>query len=190
MSNKTNIEQTDMQFVYEFHKEMCDQDLMLVYEGEINQDIANTVLAMTKKNMESENEENTVKKKVFNIMVECLQNIAKHSDENAFNDSTSSAIFMLGRVDNEYVITTGNPMQAKEIENLKEKLDKVNSLDKDGLKALYKEIRLNGSLSEKGGAGLGFVDIARKSGKELIYDFQVEENDLAFFSFQVRIPRN
>ncbi len=48
-------------------------------------------------------------------------------------------------------------------------MEQINNLDKDGLKDLYKEIIKNTTISEKGGAGLGFVDMARKSGQPLEY---------------------
>ena len=50
----------------------------------------------------------------------------------------------------------------KNVESLKDKITQVNSLDKDGLKSLYKDVIKGGELSSKGGAGLGFIDMARK----------------------------
>lgn len=190
MEKVVPIEQIDMQFVFDFHEEMRKQNLILVYEGDFNQEITNTVLSMTKKNLESDKEENNVKKKVFHIMVECLQNIAKHAGGSNPEAVGRNAIFMIGKVDGDYVITTGNAISVENIEPLRAKLEQINSLDKDGLKELYKQTRLNTSLSDKGGASLGFIDIARKSGNQLVFDFQIENDDIAFFSFQTRISRS
>jgi len=69
------------------------------------------------------------------------------------------------------------------------KLEKINSLDKEGLKELYKAIIKNTTISEKGGAGLGFVDMARKSGTKLEYEFPEMSTDYAFFCLKVNVSR-
>ena len=52
-----------------------------------------------------------------------------------------------------------------------------------------KEIIKNTNLSDKGGAGLGFVDMARKSGQKLEYGFRDLDQDYAFFSLLTKIAR-
>lgn len=178
-----------MKYVYDLHQTMLERNLILVYEGEFTQEITKSVLAMAERNMDSIGEESSIKRKVFNVMVECLQNIVKHSD--TIEDKTqNSAIFMIGKHNNEYIITSGNAVKNDHVDDLKKKLEHINSLDKDGLKELYKEIIKSGSLSEKGGAGLGFVDMARKSGQGLEFGFEKLNSEYMFFSLQTRIPRS
>jgi hypothetical protein len=179
-----------MKYVYELHRTMLQQKLILVYEGEFTQEITKSVLAMAERNMESVGEELNIKRKVFNVMVECLQNICKHADDISLEESLkNSAIFMIGKHANEYIITSGNPIANDKISGLSKKLEQINGLDKEGLKALYKEIIKNGDLSDKGGAGLGFVDMARKSGQKLEYDFQPINDSISFFSLKTTISR-
>lgn len=179
-----------MKYIYELHKTMLARNLILVYEGEFTQEITKSVLAMAERNMDSMGEESGIKRKVFNVMVECLQNIVKHSEDlNRTMEQKSTAIFMIGKQDSAYIITSGNPIKNDEVENLRAKLDQINGLDKDGLKQLYKEIIKSTSLSEKGGAGLGFVDMARKSGSPLEYDFEKLDNQYSFFSLRTKIAK-
>ena len=178
-----------MKYIYDLHQTMLAKNLILVYEGEFTQEITKSVLAMAERNMDSFGEESSIKRKVFNVMVECLQNIVKHSEENQDAEKKNTAIFMIGKQDDEYIITSGNPVKSQNVEILKEKLDKINSLDKDGLKALYKDIIKNSDISEKGGAGLGFVDMARKSGRKLEFDFQKLDDNFSFFSLKTTISR-
>ena len=171
---------------------MLKKNLILIYEGEFTQDITKSVLAMAERNMDSYGEGSGTKRKVFNIMVECLQNICKHADyiEGKVDDESSNAIFMIGKQETEYFILSGNAMLSDKVESVSQKLEQINSLDKDGLKQLYKDIIKNGSLSEKGGAGLGFIDMARKSGQKLRYDFEPINDELTFFSLRTTIRRN
>jgi hypothetical protein len=179
-----------MKYIYQLHKTMMQQKLILIYEGEFTQEITKSVLAMAERNMDSVGEESSIKRKVFNVMVECLQNICKHADDLTEDSAMrNSAIFMIGKQENEYFITTGNAISQDKVFPLNEKLMQINSLDKEGLKELYKQIIKNGDLSEKGGAGLGFVDMARKSGQKLEYDFEPMNERISFFSLTTKIPR-
>ena len=175
-----------MKYIFDLHKTMLDNNLILVYEGELTQEITKSVLAMAERNMDSSGEESTVKRKVFNVMVECLQNIVKHADDISNNHS---AVFMVGKKDDKYVIISGNPIENEYIDNLKSKIEKINDLDKDGLKELYKNIIKNTEISDKGGAGLGFVDMARKSGNKLEFDFVKIDDGHSFFCLKTSIDR-
>ena len=179
-----------MKYIYDLHKTMLERNLILVYEGEFTQEITKSVLAMAERNMDSMGEESSIKRKVFNVMVECLQNIVKHSEDlHQKKEQKPSAIFMIGKQGPAYIITSGNPILNEDVEKLRGKLDQINSLDKDGLKQLYKDIIKNTDLSEKGGAGLGFVDMARKSGHKLEYDFQNIDEKYSFFSLKTTIVK-
>jgi len=175
-----------MKYIFDLHKTMLDNNLILVYEGEFTQEITKSVLAMAERNMDSSGEESAVKRKVFNVMVECLQNIVKHADDVANNHS---AVFMVGKQEDKYIIISGNPIMNENIDTLKGKLDQINGLDKDGLKELYKSIIKNTEISDKGGAGLGFVDMARKSGNKLDYDFVDLGDGNSFFCLRSSIER-
>jgi Family of unknown function (DUF6272) len=182
----------NMKYVYDLHKTMIANNLIIVYEGEFTQEITKSVLAMAERNMDAIGESANVKRKVFNVMVECLQNIVKHAEELNEKDDDglkNNAIFMLGKQANEYIITSGNPIKNEFINNVKEKIERINSLDKEGLKELYKEIIKNTEISDKGGAGLGFIDMARKSGEKIGFSFDAINDAFSFFSLRIVVQR-
>ena len=120
-------------------------------------------------------------------MLESLQNITRHQDTSIEKDTDNSSFFVIQRLANDYYITSGNTVENKNIESLKSKLSKVNSLDKESLKEYYKEILSQGELSTKGGAGLGLIEMARKSGNKLAYDFKEINTDFSNFYFQIKV---
>lgn len=170
---------------------MLNNNIILVYEGEFTQEITKSVLAMAERNMDSIGEDSGIKRKVFNVMVECLQNIVKHGDDYVSGEiNINTAIFMIGKLKDSYIITSGNPIKNEQIDSLKSKLNEINNLDKDGLKKLYKEIIKGGAgLTNRGGAGLGFVDMARKSGQKLEYGFEPLGDGHSFFSLKTTVAR-
>lgn len=179
-----------MNFIYDLHRTMMSQNLILVYQGDFTQESTKSILAMAERNLDSSGEESSIKRKVFNVMVEALQNIVKHSDELVDGQIRShAAIFLIGKEKKCYSIMSGNPIRKVNIPPLNKALEHINGLDKDGLKELYKEIIKNTTISEKGGAGLGFVDMARKSGEKLDYSFPELNEEYAFFCLKVNVPR-
>ncbi len=178
-----------MKFIYELHKTMLERNLILVYEGEFNQEVTKSVLSMAERNMDSFGEDASIKRKVFNVMVECLQNICKHAVSLEDRNLKNNAIFMIGKDEAEYFITSGNVILSSQVPDMARKLELINSLDREGLKELYKSIIKTTELSSKGGAGLGFVDMARKSGNKLLFDFETVNEELTFFSLITSIAR-
>jgi len=180
-----------LEFVYDFYVKMKKNNINLAYEGEITHQITKAFTSLTESNLMKEDDVNTVQKKVFHVMVECLQNISKHA-ENRNSIVTSKdgrGIFMISKDDAEYNVTTGNVINNDKIPKLREILENINSLDQDGLKTLYKQQMREGRLSDRGGAGLGFIDIARKTGQKLIYSFLTINEKRSFFVLTSTISR-
>lgn len=180
-----------LDFVYDFYLKMKSKNVNLVYEGEITHQITKAFTSLTESKMLREEEPNSVQKKVFHVMVECLQNISKHAipEANSAPKDEGRGIFMISKGDAEYLITTGNTIPTQKIEGLKMMLENINSLDKMGLKKLYKQQIREGRLSEKGGAGLGFIDIAKKTGRPLEYHFLTINENESFFVLTSSISR-
>jgi len=181
-----------LEFVYDFYRSMKAHEITLVYEGEITHQITKAFTSLTESNMAKESEANSVQKKVFHVMVECLQNISKHADSFGSDDFlfAGRGIFMVSKGKNDYHVTTGNVIENDKIEELTEMLNHINGLDKEGLKQLYKNQMKEGRLSEKGGAGLGFIDIARKTGNKLDFHFLPIDESSSFFLLTSSISRN
>lgn len=179
-----------MKFIYDLHQMMAAHKVILIYEGDFTQETTKSILTMAERNLESAGEESSIKKKIFNVMVEALQNIVKHSDDtNSAETNHHAAIFLIGHERSQYSIMSGNPVKNVNLPSLKAALEHINSLDKDGLKDLYKEIITNTTISEKGGAGLGFVDMARKSGEKLEWTFVPMNDEYSFFCLKVNIAK-
>jgi len=180
-----------LDFVYDFYVKMKKNNINLAYEGEITHQITKAFTSLTENNMIKDEDYNTVQKKVFHVMVECLQNISKHAQNrnNIVTSKDGRGIFMISKDESEYHVTTGNVVESDKVTVLRKILENINKLDKDGLKKLYKQQMREGRLSERGGAGLGFIDIARKTGQKLVYSFLEIDKEKSFFVLTSTISR-
>jgi len=180
-----------MDSIYDYYNKMEDGNIMLSFKGEVTSDLLTSILQIMESKMESLSEPPKIKKKVYNILVECLQNLYHHIDEDDKKTKVNenSALFMIKKDEGEYSIMTGNYIMAENVPLLENRLSKINAMDKDQLKQHYKEVLNNGEMSSKGGGGLGMIDIARKSGRKLEYDFFPIDNDHSFFSLNIKVAQ-
>ncbi len=167
------------------YDEMIHNGFSMVYLGEFSSEITGMFTSMTESNMRKLSEEKSLKKRVFHVMVEILQNLNKHSDEFK-EDSSGNGLFIIGRKDDTYYIITSNKVTKERRTMLETAITQVNNASHDELKQMYLKQIKEGKLSAKGGAGLGLIDIARKTGK-LNYQFIDMDDNYFFFILQVEI---
>ncbi len=171
---------------------MDAENIVLAYKGEINENLLDAVYSMMDRHLEEKKASPDKKKKFFLILIECLQNVYHHQilySKERIENNTAVTGFVIKRDDNNlYTIITGNYLRTTEIENLKIKLDEVNALSPEALRSYYQQALAGNEFSKKGGAGLGIIEMARKSGNKLNYEFTRVNNEFSFFSLAITIP--
>lgn len=182
-----NLDVTFIKSILTVYDELVCNGISLVYLGEFNQEITKMFTSMAEEDMDKQQEEMGTKRKVYHIMVETLQNMNKHSDDLSEQGDIGKGLFMIGKKDETYYIITSNKIDINKTEKLKLALHTVNNADRKELSEMYKKQIKEGSLSDKGGAGLGLIDIARKSRSRLDYHFLPYNDEYDFFILKVEI---
>lgn len=162
------------------------------FQGEITESILNNLLKEIESHLESTEEDFKKQRKVYNILVEALQNLYHHTDKYpdvkvGGGELVKSVAFYIAKVNEQYLIVTANYIDRENIKPLKAKLDKINDLDKEGLRTFYKEVLDNGQYSVHGGGGLGMIDMARKSGNKLEYNFEEIDAEYGVFILKIKV---
>lgn len=130
-----------------------------------------------------------LRKKVYAAMVESLENVYKHQDVIEGNTNYFPRFSLVA--EDEYIkICASNSVENRKKDNISQRIDEVNNLDRDGLKDLYKEIILHGSVSEKGGAGLGIVNIAKVTENKLEYKFDKINDRYSYYTLNIKVNQN
>ncbi len=179
--------------IYDLYQTMERENILLSFKGVVTSELLTSVLSIMESKMDYMEESPKTKKKVFNVLVECLQNLYHHIDVNEETDrnferiEAKSALFLISKKGEQFVIQTGNYIDVESANDLEAKLQIINAMDKDELKAYYQEVLNNGSMSDKGTAGLGMIDIARKSGNKLEYLFLPISETNKFFCLTIKI---
>lgn len=170
---------------------MQSSAIVMSYKGAASGKLLDSIITVAQAKLTEIELKRSVKKRVFGVLVEVLQNIHHHfNNTNIYSnisDEDNSIMFVFAKKNGVYSVTTGNYIVDTEIESLKKRLEEINGMDSDQVKEKYRQILKTGKISAKGGAGLGIIDIARKSGSKLQYEFRKYNDRLSFFSLTVTI---
>ena len=180
-----------LEYVFDFYKLMKSHEVKLVYEGKVTHQITKAFISLAEAQMEENQETVSAQRIVFHVMVECLQNISRHADDYESGNYLYSGrgILMVSNTIDAFLVTTGNAVINQKIKSITEMIDRINGMDDLRLKELYMRQMREGCLSDKGGAGLGLIDIRRKTGNKLEYHFHPLSKSLSFFLLTAKISR-
>lgn len=177
--------------VYDFFKRMEDEKIILSFKGELSPELLSSILHILEDKIKQLDFIPLKRKRIFNVLVECFQNLYHHIDAVELGDNPDdiekSALIIVKYIGEKFIIRTGNYINNVDIDDLERKLKKVNELNSEELKTLYQSKLKNEERSAKGTAGLGFIDIARKSKGKLDYEFLEIDSKSSFFCLNVII---
>lgn len=172
---------------------MGNQKIILEYTGHLTFSTVGRLLTMLKHKMRKDGLHLGAYKKILSIMIEVLENIYKYSDQyhdNKYIVQNHIPEFSIIQNESDYFIRSSNPIRNEHIQELKEKLDVVNSKNMEELRLFYREKICDGKFSDKGGAGLGLIEIAKISGKSLKYKFEKINDNFSSYHLEVQFCLN
>jgi hypothetical protein len=159
--------------------------VLISHFGELTQELINSLAEGAEEILIGENEKKAIIKRVFSILIEGLQNIRVHGIEDKNGKKNGLLIFY--KKENNYYVVLGNLIEKSREESVEKRLHQLNSLDEETLKKVYLDVLSNGIISNKGGAGLGFITIRMKSKSNLDFDFFHLNDELSLFVVDVAI---
>jgi hypothetical protein len=86
--------------------------------------------------------------------------------------------------DNHYYVICGNMLPTDKVEKLNHRLTMIQNMNQDELKQYYKEQRRMTPDVESKGAGLGFIEMARKSSSAIEFDFHRLDEINSYFTIK------
>jgi hypothetical protein len=180
--------------LYGLKNEFSDQGIFFCLSGPISQKLVTDIGAILEQKMKMENASRSTVIRVFALVVEKVQNIIHYSDEKSLNDDTidlevgvSFGVIAVGYKDNHYFVLSGNMIENQKIDRLQEKLTKIQHMSKDELKQYYREKRRQKPGDESRGAGLGFLEMAKKASSPLEFEFRPIDDSMSFFTIKTTI---
>lgn len=171
---------------------LTKRETILDYSGLLSYDKISDILNQLKIKTRSYNFDLAVYKKLLSASIEILENIYKYHEyfEDRIEENNSLIpIFKIESSTTDFYLIAGNPILHDDKEKLKERIDNINKLDRQELRMLYKSTITNGQFSSKGGAGLGFIELAKMSPEKIIYSFNEIDKEFSYFLLEIKISK-
>jgi hypothetical protein len=165
------------------------QRILLCFNGPISRSLIEEIGHALRNYMHGDQANPSESMDVFSVYIEMTQNIRHYSIERGYNEQNASATVAIGKnEDSRYVVSAGNLVELEDGRGLMRTIEAIARLDKAQLKAAYKEqLRRPRKSAAGSGAGLGLLDIARKSSAPLLPSLTEQPGGLAFFSLRAII---
>lgn len=174
---------------FQYYKKLQHDKLCFIYNGEFNDEITDKVMALTEQNVNQFDELTKLRKKVSFLIVECFQNVVRHGESVPFPNNDPRGCFSArydGTTNHISAVNLIHPHRVPELEAL---LREINNLSKEKLKELYLKVLAEPEFTGRG-AGLGLIEMARKSGQPLSYEFEETTHEMANFYLSIKLKNN
>ncbi len=175
-----------------FYELMLRQNPTFMYRGAFEDYFTGIILDMAETRTANHPQENNFNRKVSYMLVECFQNLIKHTEStgNLQPGEGEEGMFCFKNYDDGFIINSINLIKADQVSALEQMVQQVNSMSEDALKSYYLDSLEKNKLSSKGGAGLGLIELARKSGQKILYKTDPTGNGFYNFHQQITLLLN
>ncbi|SCA55557.1 conserved hypothetical protein [Candidatus Terasakiella magnetica] len=181
------------QDMYEFRNILAEKGILFCYSGYMTEDILSGIGQAIRMKLELEDADKTIARSVFSLFVEQVQNVIRYSaeKEELISDDTQKelryGVLTVGYKDSSFFVSCSNLIEGEDVTRLGGNLKHIQQLDNDGLKKLYKETLRGETPEGSKGAGVGFIDIARRAKKGFEFDFIPVEDNRSYFSIKAYV---
>ncbi|MBC7862578.1 MAG: hypothetical protein IAF38_06345 [Bacteroidia bacterium] len=179
--------------MYQLYEYLKEEKICLSYLGSFNDEITDKLIGLSENYLGSANQLSKLKNKVSFLIAECFQNVVRHGgakEAEKITVANHKDFFQINVFEDRVVLSSSNLIMNQYVEDLEKKITQVNSLGGDELKKLHNELLEHQEFSSKGGAGLGLIDMARKSGLPLKNHFNPLTKDHSEFFLGLEIVNN
>lgn len=176
----------------EFKRVLDERGILFSFSGYLSEGILYSLGDTLRQKMTLDDTDLTTIKKVFSVFIEQAQNIIRYSAEKVLGNvgksvELSSGMVNIGTEKGRFFIICANTILEEDVPRLRERLELLQKMDKDEIKAYYKE-QLREAPDEKSrGATIGLIEIARRASEPIEFDFDRIDAEKHFFCLKVSI---
>lgn len=173
----------------ELREQFSRRRILMCFNGPISHGLIEEIGNALRTHLTAEQLQASSVMDVFGVYIELTQNIRHYARVRGYDELLSGVTVVVAREeDGRYAIQAENQVEREDGEALVARIKELAKLDKAELKAAYKEQlkrpREQGAVS---GAGLGLIDVARKSSQPLAASLSDQPGGRVYFSVRAVI---
>lgn len=165
------------------------QRIMLCFNGPISRSLIEEIGNALRNYLNSEQATHSSAMDVFAIYIEMTQNIRHYARRRQYSERDATATIAVARDDEgRYLVSAGNLVELEDGQELVTSIQALADLDKAELKQAYKrQLRQPREAATAHSAGLGLLDMSRKSSLPLAPRLEQLPDGRAFFSLTATV---
>ena len=173
--------------LYGLRERFEKDNILLCFNGPISRSLIEEIGNALKNYLKSEQLSPASALDVFAAYIELTQNIRHYAMSSQLTGADTATV-IVSHYDGCYSVAAGNIVKTVDGRKLVERIESFATMDKAELKAAYKtQLRKPRDEDAVTGAGLGLIDMARKSSKPMDATLKEIGNDTAYFSLSIQI---
>lgn len=178
--------------LFDLFTKLRDEGILFCFSGPTSQGILEGLGDALKQKMEREAAGSEMIRRVFAVFVEQVQNVINYSAERVAGPPEAEGemregVVVVGRQGETCFVLVGNYLNWEEGQHLVEQVGRLRDMDKDQMKAYYREQRRKEPPAGSKGAGLGIIETARKASQPLELELKDTGQGRVFFTLKAVI---
>jgi len=178
-----------------YNQMLIENNISIIYSGPIWAEGIDGMAEFLQRRLDKDDLTLSVSQSVFSVFIEQVNNMLMYSIEREQSNDmdkacsdTARGVFLMGKHDNMYFIQTGNFMKESTVELLKNRIDYLNTLDKQQLRQFFNEQRkIEDNNPESNGGGIGLIEVARRATSKIDYQFIPYGDGVTYFTMYVTV---
>ncbi len=174
--------------LHRIHNDMLGDGISFCFTGFMSEDMLMGIGNTLRKKFEIDSIDRTTSMSMFSVFVEMVQNVIRYSAENQSDDKVPAVIDLrygilsIGVKDGRHFVACGNLINSSDVSRLEENLSRLKDMDSKQLRRLFKDSLKDEVPEGSKGAGVGFIEIARRAKHGFDFDFEAAGDDRNFFT--------
>ncbi len=175
--------------VLKLREEMSKNGVIMNFTGPFSQGIIGEIGDALRSYLDTKINSRGRTFKVFSVFIEQTQNIKNYAhslaDHKEQEEVLMSGTLNIGVKNDIYFVASGNYVKKDDVAALRDKVETIRCYSREEIAQAYKE-KLK-SADNDTGAGIGLLDMARKSTHQIYYNFENANSNYDFFTLMIKI---
>ena len=165
-------------------REIFSEDrVAMYYHGNFDDRFTDKLISIAEYDIAKKN-----KRRMAFLISESFQNIIRHGEADL--EQSNAGLFGVRGLDPYLHIFSSNLISHRAKDFLIENISTLNNLNEVQLAEHYRDVLSKGKINEKGGAGLGLIEMAKKSHRPLQTRFVEKKGEIYTFNLQIDLVIN
>ncbi|GAB6051515.1 SiaB family protein kinase [Magnetospira thiophila] len=178
--------------MYDFRNYLQTRGILFCYSGYVTEEILSGIGDAIKRKLVMDDADTKTTRAVFSVFIEQMQNIIRYSAEMELTTSPEKdelryGVLLVGKKDGSFFVTCANMIRTADVARLEDWLSMVQGMDRQELKDTYKKKLRDHPPEGSKGAGIGFLDIARRASRPIEFTFENIGDEFTFFTLNAYV---